>query len=236
MLVLDSGNSLFALRQTNTSDPSRGVLPVAAMNAMQYDALALGERELAADLAVVQQRYQEAAFPILSANVGPAGVLPNVQPYLLRSLEGHNVAVIGLTTPAAAGRIKTLGLALTVEDAAAALRRTLDEIGGRAEVVIVLSNLEQQTNEALAREVPGLAAIIGVAGGRQMDPKAIAGPEGRVVLHASYVQGEYLGFLTLGFDAQGRVVEFSGRAVPLDPSYVDDPAVAALMRSHGVKP
>lgn len=236
MLVLDSGNSLFALKPTNTSDPSQGALPVAAMNAMQYDALALGERDLAAEPAVVQQRFQEASFGILSANVGPAGPLPNVRPYLLRSLEGHNVALIGVTTPAAAARIKTLGLALTVEDAAASVRRALDEIGGRAEVIIVLSNLDQQANEALAREVPGLDAIIGVAGGRQMDPKTIEGPAGRVVLHASYVQGEYLGFLTLGLDAQGQVVQFSGRAVPLDPGYADDPEVAALMRSYGVKP
>lgn len=236
VLLLDSGNSLFALKQTNTSDPSQGALPVAAMNAMQYDALALGERDLAADVMVVQERFQEASFGILSANVGPAGVLPNVQPYLLRSLDGHNVAIIGVTTPAAAVRIKTLGLALTVEDAATALRQTLDEIGGQADVVIVLSNLEQQANEALAAKVPGLDAIIGVAGGRQMDVRALEGPAGRVVLHASYVQGEYLGFLTVGFDAQGRVAQFSGRVVALDPSYADDPEVAEMMRSHGVKP
>jgi len=236
VLVLDSGNSLFALKAGNTSDPSGGALPVASMNAMGYDAMALGERDLAAEPGIIRERFQEAAFPILSANVEPAGALPNVQPYLLRSLEGHSVAVIGLTAPAAAARAKALGLTLTVEDAATALRRTLGEVGGQAEVVIVLSNLDQTTNEALAQQVPGIDAIIGMAGGRQMDPKALAGPEGQVILHASYVQGEYLGFLTVGFDAQGRVAQFSGRALPLDPSYADDPEVAAMMRSYGVKP
>ena len=234
--MLDSGNSIFALKTTNTSDPSKGALPVAAMNAMRYDAMALGERDLATELGIIQARFQEATFPILAANVGPAGTLPNVQPYLLRSLEGHSVAVIGLTAPSAATRAKTLGLALSMEDAATALRRTLGEIGGQAEVVIVLSNLDQQTNETLAQQVPGIDAIIGMASGRQMDPKAIVGPEGQVVLHASYVQGEYLGFLTLGFDSAGHVAQFSGRALPLDPSYADDPEVAAMMRSYGVKP
>ncbi|MGC8959184.1 MAG: hypothetical protein ACP5OO_05285 [Chloroflexia bacterium] len=236
VLVLDSGNSLFALKATPTSDPSRGALPVAAMNAMQYDALALGEYELATDLATLQQRFQEATFALLSANVTPAGALPKVQPYILRSLEGHSVAIIGLTNPAAAKRAQALGLNLTIEDAAAALQRTLAEIGGQAEVVIVLSNLDLPTNEALARQVPGIDAIIGVNGGQQMDPKAVVGVEGQVVLHASYIQGEYLGFLTLGFDSAGHVAQFSGRALPLDPGYADDPDVAAMMRSYGVKP
>lgn len=234
--MLDSGNSLFALKATATSDPSQGALPVAAMNAMQYDALALGERELATDLATVQQRFQEAAFALLSANVAPAGVLPKVQPYLLRSMGGHTVAVIGLTNPAAAARAKTLGLDLTIEDAASALRRTLEALGGQVEVVIVLSNLDPPTNQALAQQIPGIDAIIGVNGGQPMDPTAIAGPDGQVVLHASYIQGEYLGFLTLGFDSAGHVAQFSGRALPLDPSYADDPDVAAMMRSYGVKP
>lgn len=236
VLVLDSGNSIFALKKSSTSDPSQGALPVAAMNAMQYNAMALGERDLAMPLEVVQQRFSEGSFTLLSANLGPAGTLNRVQPYLLLSLEGRRVALIGLTAPSAAARGKALGLDLTVEEPAAALRRTLAEIAGQAEAVIVLSNLEQQANEALAREVPGIDAIIGVAGGRQMAPQSVAGPEGQVVLHASYVQGEYLGFLTLGFDAAGRVARFSGKAVPLDPGYADDPQVAEMMRSYGVKP
>ncbi len=234
VLLLDSGNSLFALAPGAAADPSQGALPVAAMNAMGYDAMALGARGLAINLGVVQQRLQEAAFPVLSANVGPAGALPNVQPHLLRLLEGHSVAIVGVTAPAAAARAQSLGLALTVGDAAAALQRTLAEIGGQAEVVIVLSNLDQPANEALAREVPGLDAIIGVADGRLVQPAAVQGPQGQVVLHASYVQGEYLGLLTLQLDAQGRVATFSGQALALDPQYADDPEIAAMMQTHGV--
>jgi len=91
-------------------------------------------------------------------------------------------------------------------------------------------------NEALAREVAGLDAVVGVAGGRQMQPIAVQGPEGQVVLHASYFQGEYLGQLTLQLDAQGRVVTFSGLVLALDPKYADDAAVAQMMLKHGVKP
>ncbi len=236
VLLLDSGNSIIAAAATNTSDRSQGALPVAAMNAMGYDAMALGSRDLGLSWEVVSQRFSEVAFPILAANIEPADAVPWVQPYLLRDLDGHAVAIIGLTSAATGPRAAALGVTLTVADAAESLQRTIAGLAEPPEVVIVLSNLDQQSNEALARAVPGLDAIIGAAGGRPMDATAIDGPAGRVVLHAAYVQGEYLGYLTLDLDAQGRVAKFGGRALPLDPGYADDPEVAALMQSYGIKP
>ncbi|MBN1484232.1 MAG: hypothetical protein JXA37_05875 [Chloroflexia bacterium] len=236
VLVLDSGNSLFATNPTKTSDHSQGALPVAAMNAMGYDAMALGERDLAAKADLVGQRLQEAAFPILSANVGPEGVLPNLQPYLLLQTDGRSIAMIGATAGNARNRSEQLGLTLEVEKAFDAVQRTVEELRGQAEVIIVLSNLAAETNEKLAQEVAGIDAIIGVAGGRQMDPKAVAGPEGRVVLHASYVQGEYLGVLTLDLDEAGRVLSFEGRSEALAPQYADDPGMVEMMQEYEVNP
>ncbi|MGC8873629.1 MAG: hypothetical protein ACP5SI_04160 [Chloroflexia bacterium] len=236
VLLLDSGNSLIAPKPTQTSDPSQGALPVAAMNRMGYDAMALGPKDLGPDLETVRQRFQEAAFPILAANVFPEGALPNLKPYLLRTVDSHTVAVVGLTDPKTAQRAQALGLPLAVEDPEEALRHTLAALPREVQVVIVLSNLDQASTEHLAQAVPGIDLIIGMNGGRQVDPKAIAGPEGQVVIHASYVQGEYLGVLTVQFDAQGRVVTFSGRSQPLDPQYVDDPEIAELMARYGVRP
>lgn len=236
LLLLDSGNSLIAPKPTGTSDPSQGALPVAAMNHMGYDAMALGPKDLGPDREIVRKRFQEAAFPILAANVSPEGALPNVKPYLLRSVAGHWVAVVGLTDPKAAQRAQALGLALNVEEPEGALRRTLAALPAEVEVVVVLSNLDQASNERLAQAVPGVDLIIGVSGGRQMDPKTIAGAEGQVVLHACYVQGEYLGVLTVQFDASGHVAGFSGRCQALDPQYADDAQIAELMQRYGVRP
>jgi len=236
VLLLDSGNSLYALRASATTDPSRGALPVEAMNAMQYDAMALGEMDLAASSEVVRARFGEASFPILSANVGPAGALPNVQPYVLRSLDGHRVAVIGVTGDIPAARLQTLGISLTVESAQEAVRRAVEEVRSQAEVIILLSNLPRTENAKLAQEVAGLDVVIGAYGGETVKPQTVEGPEGTVILCAAGPQGKSLGMLTVHLDAQGRVVTFTGQSYSLTPQYADDPEMVQIMGKYKVKP
>ena len=111
ILILDSGESLFQGGYSAESDnPQQGALIVAAMNAMGYDALALGGRDLEAPLSTVQARFEEAGFPILSANVQGGDTLPNVASYLLYKIGGHTVAIVGATSDTAGAQLEALGL------------------------------------------------------------------------------------------------------------------------------
>jgi len=198
---------------------------------MGYDAMALGLADLA-PVSIAEAHFQEANFPILSANVGATGVLTNVQPYLLKEVEGHTViAVVGATNEATMEQqVKMLGVSLQVRDAVEAIRRTVEEVREQADVIIVLGNLSQETNTLLAQQVPGIDAVIGVYKSWQIHPIAVQGPEGQVVLHSSGTLGEYLGVLTLYFDTQGRVVSFEGRGAALTPDYYgDDPEMVRLI-------
>lgn len=237
MILLDSGDSLFHGGQLATlPDPDQGALLVETMNAMGYDAIALGERELYAPLAAVQARLQEIQFPILSANVDADGVLNHVQPYLLREVGGHKVAIIGVTSETAAQRLESLGLDLTVQEPIAAVGRAVGEAGKHTDIVILLSTVDRSVAEALAQAVPGIDAIVGLNEGGQRDPVAIPGAEGQVILHASGVQGEYLGVLTLCFDAQGQVTSFEGSSLALTDRYVDDPQIVEIFHRYASKP
>jgi len=236
-LVLDSGNSISTVgRATATSDPSQGELPVEAMNAMGYDAMAVGDRDLNREAAVVAALFQAAEFPLLSANLGPAGVLPNIRPYLLREVNGQTVAIIGVTSPIALQRSDTLGVTLEVESTVRAVGRVVEEVRDSAAVVILLSSLGDEANETLAEQVSGIDAIIGAAGGRQTRPRVVAGPAGQVVLQSSGVQGRSLGVLVLQFDAQGQVVDFSWSLQDLTSEIADDQQMVLIMQKYGVKP
>jgi 5'-nucleotidase len=233
LILLDGGDSLFHGGYWATvEDPDQGELLVEAMNIMGYDALALGERDLGGPLDTVKARFEEAQFPILSANLDAAGALPNVQPYLLRQVDGHTIAIVGVTSAAAAQRLESLGLDLTVQDPITAIGQAVDEARKRADIIILLANLKRSQAEALAQAVPGIDAIIGVYRGGQRTPVTIPGTEGEVVLHASGIQGEYLGVLTVHFDAQGQVMSFEGRSLALTDHYADDPQMAELIRRY----
>ena len=195
---------------------------------MGYDALALGPMDVA-PLPLMQARFQEADFAILSANVGTEGVLPNVQPHLIVEMDGHTVAIVGATNERIGQQgFQESGLSLSVESAVVAVRRAVQEVREQADVIIVLSNLNRETNETLAREIPGIAAIIGSSGGRRGDE--IAGPDGLVVLRAAGTRGEYLGLLRLRFDDDRHVIDFESRQLALTPDYADDPAIARMIR------
>jgi 2',3'-cyclic-nucleotide 2'-phosphodiesterase (5'-nucleotidase family) len=236
VLLLDSGESLFrGGYSVESDDPKQGATIVAAMNALGYDALALGERDLAAPLSTVQARFEEAQFPILSVNVEGKDALPNVQAYLLRQIGGHTVAIVGATSETAGGQLEALGLDRP-QDVLAAVGQAVQEARRRADIVVVLSNLEQSEVEALAQTVPGIDAIVGVYRGGQLGPVALPGAEGQVAFQASGRQGEYLGVLTLHLDAQGQVTSFEGRPLALTDAYADDPEMLQLMREYAREP
>lgn len=230
--MLDAGNSLFGKDPSNSS---QGAIQIQAMNLMGYDAMAWGENDLILSAAVLRERFAEATFAAVSTNLGPAGELP-LQPYVLKEVEGHTVAILGATAPAAAKRTQP-GIALTVEPPLEAISRTVAGLRGQADVVIVLSNLSVAENEALALQVPGIDVLLGShETGARIGSRAYNGPEGQVVVAVTYRQGQFLGQLTVRFDDAGRVVSFAGQDLTLTDKYADDPAMLELLAQYGVKP
>ena len=71
-----------------------------AMNRMGYDAMVVGNHEFNFGLANLGAARAGARFPWLSANTESDGALPPFAPYLLKTVGGVKVAVIGITTAA----------------------------------------------------------------------------------------------------------------------------------------
>src|SRR5262249_480706 len=89
------------LKLTFPGDPFAHDPMMLAMNALGYDAMTLGNHEFNFGLKNLDKARSEAKFPWLSANTKIAG--SSRKPfarYLLKSVAGVKVAVIGVTTPA----------------------------------------------------------------------------------------------------------------------------------------
>ena len=232
MLVLDAGNVLFGQAASNKS---QGAIQIRAMNLMGYDAMAVGEGDLAATAEVLRERLGEADFAVLSANLGPADQLP-LAPYVLKTLDGHTAAIIGATAPNAATRTQP-GIKLTVEPPLQAISRTVAGLRGQADVIVILSNLTVKENEELAARVPGIDVIVGAHdSAARMGSRTVAGPDGSVVIAVTYRQGQYLSVLTVRLDDAGRVVNFTGQDQVLTDKYANDPAMVELLGEYGITP
>lgn len=231
MLVLDAGNVLFGREPSNSS---QGALQIQAMNLMGYDAMAWGETDLAVSAEVLRERFAEAEFAALSTNLGPADELP-LQPYIFKEAAGHTIAILGATAPAAAKRTQP-GIALSVEPPLEAISRTVAGLRSQAEVIIVLSNLTADENNALATQVPGIDIILGARGkGVKYGSRTLNGPDGPVVVATTYRLGQFLGYLNVRFDNGGRVVSFAGQDLSLTDKYANDAEMLELLAPYGIK-
>ena len=96
------GSPLASVYQAGTrEDRTRAPEPMMlAMNRMGYDAMVVGNHEFNFGLERFNAARAGARFPWLSANTETDGSLPAFARYLVKTVAGVKVAVIGITTPA----------------------------------------------------------------------------------------------------------------------------------------
>src|SRR6476660_9576319 len=101
VLLIDSGDTIqgsplesFHGRKNNQPpDPM-----MLAMNALNYDAMTVGNHEYNFGLKVLEKARQEAKFPWLSANTYDKGTTTtHYQPYIVKEVNGVRIGVLGLT-------------------------------------------------------------------------------------------------------------------------------------------
>jgi 2',3'-cyclic-nucleotide 2'-phosphodiesterase / 3'-nucleotidase len=103
-LLLDCGDTTegtpfayyFARKDTSKPNPE-----IVAFNAMNYDAMAVGNHEFNFGLDEMWKAKRESHFPWLAANVKQtytSGV-PYIRPYIIKSVAGVRIGIVGFVTP-----------------------------------------------------------------------------------------------------------------------------------------
>lgn len=226
VLVLDAGDTL--LGQTIALE-TEGAAIVEAMNAMGYDAMAVGRLDLAKGVDVLTRRAQEAQFAILSSNLVRKGTQELILPAsTIIERDGVRYGILGVTEPQA---MQAPGAAETIEvlDPTQAVRAALPNLSARSDVVIVLSHLGLNEDLALAEAVPGIDIIVG---GRSRQLMRMPEVVGDTIITQMGFDGEYLGRLDVTVNADGRLSDAAATMIALTPDYADDPELAALVARY----
>ena len=256
VLLLDGGDTIQGapIGWLEARRPSSGPHPVAvAMNALRYDAMAVGNHEFNFGLDVLRRAQKDSAFPWLSANTRKSSDGSAAFPeYLVKEVGGLKVGVLGLTTPNIPGwepEANRPGLAW--EDPVATARRLVPVLRGRlgCDVVVALfhSGLEAdpETLEpngtdhenrvvALAKEVPGIDLFLTGHAHRKIPLTRVYGVP--VIQPGRW--GEVLARVDLVVEKDGgraKVVEAKGELLPSDASVSTDPEIAAIAKPYHEK-
>jgi 2',3'-cyclic-nucleotide 2'-phosphodiesterase/3'-nucleotidase len=263
-LLIDDGDTIqgtplgtyYALIDQTTRHPV-----ATAMSALRYDAMTAGNHEFNYGLATLARFQRDATFPVLSANVRKkSDGSPAFVPYLIKTVCGVKVGILGLTTPGITTwdveNTKDLIVDLPVDAAA----RYLPEMRANgAEVIVVafhagpdrsptvagapgwLTDLSTWVDNGsmphendvieLAQQVPGIDVIL--TGHTHLNiPKLQVGS---TIIVQPYRWGSHLAEVKLGVDhSSGRwtVASRDSRLLPVDATVAPDPAIVALVKPY----
>src|SRR5687767_2234306 len=161
VLLLDAGDLLqgnpfayVAMKQDSVTQI------IAAMNALRYDAMAIGNHEYNYGVPYLERAVSQATFPLLSANTYKPDGSHKFRPWTIVERQGVRVGIIGATTPGVMiwdaenvrGRVR-LG------DIVDAVRKAAGEVGAAgADVVIVTVHAgldEPASYDTAATGLPG---------------------------------------------------------------------------------
>ena len=240
VIVLDAGDQYQGSLFYTTY---KGKEVVEFMNAIGYDAMAVGNHEFddgPEGLAVLADGVD---FPVLSGNLDLS------QSNVLNGKVGRSVTLdlgdekIGIVSALAMDTPETAspGPSVIFQDDVESLKAEVQKLTDQGvNKIIALTHVGYLRDQDFAREVVGLDAIIGghshtllgdMEGAEGPYPTMVAGPEGaEVPVATAYAYSKYLGHLTLTFDDDGNLTKAEGQPILLDNSVSEDAAIAARVK------
>ena len=225
VLLLDSG-AVFGPQ----IDHANAELHLKAMERMGYDALNLGIPELSFGKEFLERTHSQVSFPYIASNLlYEGGKLPWIREYVIKEVGGIKVAILGILD---LGDFKKLppgdnSKGFDVLPPEAVLNRLLPEVRGKADLVILLTQLSEVKTLALMEALQGIDVAI------FSEKNYIAPPTQKnvIFLHTG-VNGTIMGLVTITLDDQRKFSVSERRIVPLDRSVPDNGEILRLIETY----
>ena len=179
VLLVDAGDLLQGNPFTYVARDGKGAHPViAAMNAMRYDAVAVGNHEFNYGIPAFERASAQATFPFLAANSRSLDGKKRWSPFTLVVRDGVKVGIIGVTNPGSmVWDAENLRGKVAIDDILPAVRRTVGAArAAGAQVIVVVAHAgldgvasydtvgtglgSENPMAAVAKQVPGIDLIV----------------------------------------------------------------------------
>lgn len=199
-------------------------------NLLGLDASTLGNHDFDYGWRRTQEFIRIARFPVVSANIVNAEGKTMTAPYVIRTVGGIRVGIIGailgdlvgtVTTAESAGPWKILPVVATV-------RKYALELRDRTDLIVVLAHIHDRGEvDAILQEAPEVSVV--VAGHYHEGYPTMMNTDGRVAVLVR-ANGEQLGRLDLKVDiAAKKVLSAEWTKIPIDSKIAPAPDVARVV-------
>ncbi len=244
VLTLDAGDQFQGSLFYTTY---KGRAAVEFMNAIGFDAMAVGNHEFDDGPDALAAFVEAASFPVLSANTVAAegsaldGKLPAAMVF---ERGGETVGVFSVVAEDTA-ETSSPGPDVAFEAVVETARRAVAALEAEGVTrIVALTHIGLVDDIALAEAVPGIDAIVGGHSHTLLSntqeraaapyPVMVEGADGDVTpVVQAYAYGKFLGEVTVTFDEAGAVVSATGEPILIDASVTPDPEIAARVAALG---
>lgn len=236
-LVVDSGDLFFDRKGAN--DPQKNLakaeILAKAYKKMGVAAVNVGDLDLLAGVEFLQKKAGE-GLPLISANLAEASTgKPLFKAYQVVEAGSFKIGFLGLVGPEMDPQVrKAAGDKVSFLDPWEAAKKTLEELRGKVDFMVVLSDMGMARDQRLARENPDIHLILGGHDGRFLSSPP---QEGSAWIFQSYHNGMYLGRLTLKLEHPHTPLRDEGRASRLQQELARvDGRIKAHEKARGEHP
>ncbi|KAI8956638.1 Metallo-dependent phosphatase [Daldinia sp. FL1419] len=208
------------------------------LNQVGFDAMTLGNHEFDGGDEKLGAFLKNLTFPIVSANIVSSNEKLNstIKPYHI--FEQYQLAVIGVTTETTAG-ISNPGNGTKFTDVISAVQASIDEIRSTTNItrIAAITHIGYEEDRRLARETTGLQLVMGghshtllgdMDGAEGKYPTLETNKDGdEVFIVTAYRWGEYLGYIDVTYDAEGKILAYHGAPIHMTNTTKQDEGLQA---------
>ena len=220
----------------------KGAAEAEFMEAIGYDAMAVGNHEFDDGPAGLEAFVDTVSFPVISGNLDLTS-----EPLLKGKVKNHVVLEvggekIGIISALATDTVETSspGPNVIFQDEIDSLTADVEALQAEGvNKIIALTHVGLAKDLEIAEKVPGLDLVVGGHSHTLLSNTSdrAAGPypmmAGGVPVVQAYAYSKYLGELTVTFDDEGNVISAEGEPILLDASVTPDADIAARVAEMG---
>ncbi len=228
VLYCDAGNFLTGTAEV---DSTKGALSVAVYNALGAGVVNVSERELAFGVNEFKSAESESKFKYVSANLTEGGASLADQ-YVIIPIKEANVAFFGLCGTRETMRYDSLRMpsSVMIEEPIVAARRVVNELTGKADLIVLLSTCGDAVDSAIAQALPQINLVIG---GRSYRPNSeVPWVIGDTRVVRAQRDGRTLGRMDMVFGPDRKIKMYNPTSVTMETGDPSDEKMLTVVRKY----
>lgn len=247
VLLLNAGDTFQGTLFFNVYE---GLADLAFMNAVKYDAMAVGNHEFDKGPSALATFSDNATFPIVSANIDVDQeplLKGKISPSTILKVDGQRFGIVGCTTPDLPN-ISSPGPNVKLRDLQASVQAAVDDLTKQGiNKIIVVSHCGFSEEKNLAGKLRNVDLIVGghshsPLGTPELDgwpkpagayPTLVKDASGQnTIVVQAWEWGKVLGHVKLSFDGNGKVTKIAeAKPIVIEASIPEDREVKALVNA-----